>query len=210
MVPTLMVVQFNELDKDGKPFGKKPFVAGIKSRLISVDSSDVVERMIVKNKTKVNFLNFVRAYTGEIKFVRDFLLCIDRAKIDAKNAAKKGEAAQMWKVLENRSSKNFRNKFKRSGNDASAITTLVLNQETVNILKKEYDFDIEKISNARMILDAYNLLGIIIADESIEVVKFLYAGNDMFEQQAYSYLEKESNDGSYKKIINLIGKMNGR
>lgn len=210
MVPTLMVVQFNELDKDGKPFGKKPFVAGIKSRLISVDSSDVVERMIVKNKTKVNFLNFVRAYTGEIKFVRDFLLCIDRAKIDAKNAAKKGEAAQMWKVLENRSSKNFRNKYKRSGNDASAITTLVLNQETVNILKKEYDFDIEKISNARMILDAYNLLGIIIADESIEVVKFLYAGNDMFEQQAYSYLEKESNDGSYKKIINLIGKMNGR
>ena len=210
MVPSLMVVQFNELDKDGKPFNKKPFVAGIKSRLISVDSSDIVERMIVKNKTKVNFLNFIRAYTGEIKFVRDFLLCIDRAKIDAKNAAKKGEAAQMWKVLENRSAKNFKNKFKSSGNDASAITTLVLNQETVNILKKEYDFDLEKISNARMILDAYNLLGIIIADESIEVVKFLYAGNDMFEQQAYSYLEKESNDGSYKKIINLIGKMNGR
>ena len=87
---------------------------------------------------------------------------------------------------------------------------IYLNQETVNILKKEYDFDIEKIKNARMILDAYNLLGLFIADESIEVVKFLYAGNDRFEQQAYNYLEKESNDNSYRKVINLIGKMNGR
>ena len=54
-------------------------------------------------------------------------------------------------------------------------------------------------------MDAFNLLGIIIADESIEVVKFLYRGNDRFEQQAYSFLEKEDKDKSYKKIINLMG-----
>ena len=210
MQPTLMVVRFNELDTEGKIYSQKPFVAGVKSRLISVDPSDIIDRVIVKNKTKVNFLNFIRATTGEIKFFRDFIFCMDQAKIDAKNSVKKGEAAKMWKVLEDRSSKNFRNKNKRVGNDASAITTLVLNQETVNILKKEHDFDIEKISNARMILDAYNLLGLFIADESIEVLKILYAGNDTFEQQAYSYLEKEAKDNSYKKVINLIGKMNGR
>ena len=112
----------------------------------------------------------------------------------------------MWKVLENRSIKNNWNKLKRKGNDASAITTLVINQETVNIMKKEYNFDIENIRNARMIFDAYNLLGIIIADESIEVVKFLYVGNDSWEQLAYTYLEKETNDNSYKKIINLLSK----
>lgn len=208
--PTLMVVRFNELDTEGRIYSQKPFLAGVKSRLISVDPADIVDRVVVKNKTKVNFLNLIRATTGEIKFFRDFVFCIDQAKIDAKNAVKKGEAAKMWKVLDMRSSKNFRNKTKKMGNDASAITTLVLNQETVNILKKQYDFDIEKINNARMILDAYNLLGLFIADESIDVVKVLYAGNDTFEQQAYSYLEKESNDNSYKKVINLIGKMNGR
>lgn len=208
MTPTLMVVQFNELDPDGKIAGRKPFVAGVKSRLISVDSTDIIERIVVKNKTKVNFLNFIRATTGEIKFFRDFLFCIDQAKIDAKNSVKKGEAAKMWKVLESRSSKNFHNKARKSGNDASAITTLVINQETVNMIKKNYDFDLERVANAKSILDAYNLLGIVIADESIEVVKFLYAGNDMFEQQAYSYLNKEQADNSYKKIINLISKMN--
>ena len=76
------------------------------------------------------------------------------------------------------------------------------------MIKKNYDFDLERVANAKSILDAYNLLGIVIADESIEVVKFLYAGNDMFEQQAYSYLNKEQADNSYKKIINLISKMN--
>lgn len=208
--PTLMIVRFNELGPNNEIISQKPFVAGVKSRLISVDSEDVVDRISVKNKTKVNFLNLVRATTGEISFVKDFILCLNQNKIDAKNSVKKGEAAKMWKVLENRSSKNFLNKNKRAGNDASAITTLVINQETVNILKKEFDFDLEQIKNARSILDAYNLLGIIICDESIEVAKVLYTGNDNWEQQAYSYLEKESNDNSYKKVINLIGKMNGR
>ena len=210
MQPTLMIVQYNEMDVDGKIYDKKSFVAGVKARLISVDSNDMVERLIAKNRTKVNFLNFIRATTGEISFVKDFLFCVGQAKINAKNAVKKGPAASMWNTLENLSIKNNWNRLRKKGNDASCITTLVINQETVNILKKEYDFDLERINNARMIMDAYNLLGIVIADESIEVVKFLYNGNNVFEQQAYSYLERESNDNSYKKVINLIGKMNGR
>ena len=210
MQPTLMIVQYNEMDADGKIYDKKSFVAGVKARLISVDSNDMVERLIAKNRTKINFLNFIRATTGEISFVKDFLFCVGQAKINAKNAVKKGPAASMWNTLENLSIKNNWNRLRKKGNDASCITTLVINQETVNILKKEYDFDLERINNARMIMDAYNLLGIVIADESIEVVKFLYNGNNVFEQQAYSYLERESNDNSYKKVINLIGKMNGR
>jgi hypothetical protein len=57
-------------------------------------------------------------------------------------------------------------------------------------------------------LDVYNLLGLFIVDESLEVVKVLYRGNVMFEQQAFNYLEKESNDKSYKKVINLLGQAN--
>lgn len=212
MTPTLMIVKFNEVDPTTSELRvqQKSFIAGVKARLISTDPSDIVERIVAKNRTKLSFVNLIRATTGEIKIVKDFLLCIDQAKIDAKNSVKKGESAKMWKVLENLAIKNNYNRIKRKGNDASCITTLIINQETVNILKKEYDFDLEKIANTKMIMDAYNLLGVIIADESISVAKFLYRGNDQFEQQAYSYLERESNDNSYKKVINLIGKMNGR
>lgn len=205
--PTLMIVNFNTLDTDGKIYGTSSFVAGVKSRLISVDSIDIIERIAAKNKTKINFSNFIKATTGEIRFIKDFLLSVDQAKIDAKNASKKGIAAMMWKTLENRSIKNNWNRIKRSGNDASAITVLIVSQETVNSLLKYYNFDLNKIKNARFVMETYNLMGIIICDESIEAAKFLYAGNDMWETQAYSYLEKEGKQANdYKKTINLLNK----
>lgn len=210
LTPTLMVVRYNEQNPDGTIYDSKAFVAGVKSRLIPVDATDIIERLISKNKTKVSFLNFIRATTGEIGFVKDFLLGIKQAKIDAKNAAKRGYAARMWRVLENRSIKNNWNKINKKGNDASSITVLVVNQETVNLMRKEYDFDLEQVKNAKLIMDSYNLLGIVICDESLEVAKFLYAGNDSFEHQAYSFLEREENGNSYKKVINLISKMNNR
>ena len=208
LAPSLMIVKYSELDTDGKIYDQKAFVAGVKSRLIAVDPAERIERLVAKNKTKVSFLNFVRATTGEISFIKDFLLCVKQAKIDAKNAVKKGPVAKMWKALENRSTKNAFNKMKKSGNDASAITTLVINQETANLMKKEFEFDIENVRNAKMIMDTYNLLGLIICDESIEAVKSLYAGNDTFETQAYSVLEREDKDKSYKKVINLMGQIN--
>lgn len=215
MAPSLIIIKYLTTSQysanDGTMIrSEKPFIAGVKSRLIPVDSMDIVERLATKNKTKISFLNFIRATTGEIRFMRDFLLSLDQAKIDAKNAIKKGPSASMWKTLEYRASKNQRRKIAKSGNDASAITTLVINQETVNFLRKQYEFDLERIQNTRMIMDAYNLLGIIICDESIQVAKIYYAGNDNYEQQAYSYLEKESSDKSYKKVVSLIGQINGR
>lgn len=214
MQPSLIIVRYNELgqvsDKEGDGIiGQRSFIAGVKSRLIPVDASDISDRINVKNKTKINFLNFIRATTGEIGFVKDFLLNLDQAKLDAKNAVKKGPAAKMWKTLEFRATRNERRKLGKAGNDASAITGLVISQETVNVIKKNYDFDLENIKNAISIMDAYNLLSLIIADESREVVKFLYAGNDAFEMQAYSFLEREDNDKSYKKVINLISQSNG-
>lgn len=210
--PTLMIINYILTDPSDKNkiYDRASFVTGVKSRVISVDPSDIIERLAAKNKTKVSFLNIIRATTGEIKLVRDFLLCVDQAKIDAKNAVKKGPSAKMWKVLENRSNKNNLKKFLRNGNDASAITTLVINQETVYALKKEFEFDLENEKNAIMIMETFNLLGLVICDESVEAAKFLYAGNSTFETIAYSYLEKEGKDNSYKKVVNLIGKMNGR
>ena len=215
LAPSLMVVQYNELEDDAQGgkriFQKTSFVAGVKSRLIAVDNMDIVERIVSKNKTALNFLNFIRATTGEIHIVKDFLLSIDQAKIDAKNSVKKGQAARMWKALEARAIKNNRNKLRKEGNNASAITVLVLSQETANFLKTKYDFDIENLKNAAMILEAYNLMGLFIADESIEVVKSLYVGNSEFESTAYQYLRRENNNNSAEKAItNLLGQANRR
>lgn len=211
LAPTLMIITFNEVDPAGNLIGKSSFAAGVKSRLIGVESSDILDRLAAKKNTALNFTNFIRATTGEISFVKDFLFCINQSKISAKNAAKKGPAAKMWNVLDSRHVKNNKNAINRSGNDASAITTLVVNQETANMLKKEYNYDIENPKTARYIMEEYNLLGLIICDESIEVAKILYHGNDSFEQTPYSFLNRE-NDSSkaYKDVINLVNQSSRR
>ena len=206
--PTLMIVNYNETNDSNSVIMKKSFVCGVKSRLVPVESNDIIERIVSKNRTRLSFLNFIRATTKEIGFFRDFLFCLDQAKADARNSVKKGEAAQIWKSLEALSTKNNLNKMRRNGNDASAITTLVINKETANLMKKQFKIDIEQPRVAKALLDQYNLLAIYIVDESVEIVKTLYRGNQMYDQQAFSYLEREENDKSYKKVINLIGQMN--
>lgn len=205
LTPTLMMITFNEVDAGGHPIGKTSFAAGVKSRLIPVESSDIMERLAAKKNTALNFTNFIRATTGEISFVKDFLFAIQQSKILAKNSAKKGAVAKMWNVLDSRHVKNAKNAYNKQGNDASAITTLVINQETVNMVKKEYNFNVEDIKTAKYIMSEYNLLGLIICDESIEVAKILYHGNDNFEQMPYTFINRENDNAkAYKDVINLV------
>ena len=68
--PTVLQVNYSQKKENGD-IELRSFLAGVKSRLIAVDSTDIVERLIAKNKTKINFLNFIRATTGEIGFFKD-------------------------------------------------------------------------------------------------------------------------------------------
>lgn len=203
--PTLMVVKMNDVDENGNIINKMTFYAGVKSRLIACTSMDIVERLVAKNKARLNFKNFLRATSGEIKW-RDFLFCWDQAKVNARNAVKKGEAATMWNLLEKRSTKNNANKIRRSGNDASAITSLVINQETVNYINSTYRIDINSPKEAKKLMDEFNFLAIIICDESNEAARFLYDGNDNYELLSYSALSREVAEKNLKKEINLINK----
>ena len=203
--PTLMVVKMNDVDENGNIVNKMTFYAGVKSRLIACTSMDIVERLVAKNKARLNFKNFLRATSGEIKW-RDFLFCWDQAKVNARNAVKKGEAATMWNLLEKRSTKNNANKIRRSGNDASAITSLVINQETVNYINSTYRIDINSPKEAKKLMDEFNFLAIIICDESNEAARFLYDGNDNYELLSYSALSREVAEKNLKKEINLINK----
>lgn len=203
--PTLLSINMVDVDeKSGRVKNTISFAAGVKSRIIGIEAMDVVERIVAKVKTALNFKNFIRATSGEIKFGRDFLFCIKQAKINAKNAVKKGEAAQIWNALENRAANNVKNKYEVK-NDASAISTLVINQETVNYIKNSFKIDLNSAKEAVNIMKQYNLLALVIADESNEVAKFLYDGNNSYELVAYASLSRDMNDTStYKKTVNLI------
>lgn len=210
MEPTLLIINYSVINRkmaniDGYEIvDKKSFLAGVKSRVIPVESMDIAERFVSKDRTKLSIKNLIRATTGEISFVKDFLLCLDKIKIDAKNTAKRGPLANYWSILEKRATKNNLRKLQRGGNDGAAITTIALSQDTVNYMRNVYRFDIENISNAKMILNAYNLLGIMICDEAEESVKVLYDGYNDFEVFSYISLQRDVSDRNYRKVVNLL------
>ena len=207
--PTMMVVNFIQKGEAGSPSMATTAVIGIKCKVYPVSSSDICRRIISKIEDKNVLNSFIRATTNEIGFFRDFLFAIDKAKIDAMSYGRSSTSNKLWKVLERRSTKSkFRRALKMS-NDATAISTLVLTENDVDYLKKNDNIDMEKPVTARKILDAYNFMCIVIANESIETASFLYdTGDDNYERLTFSNLEREASDNGYKKIVNLLTKMN--
>ena len=201
--PTPLVVNFNVVD-GGRVVDKVSFIAGVKCRLIATSALDISERLMSIKKTKLSFKDLIRATTGEINFTRDFLLAIDQQKIDARNNTKDSASARLWNVLKKRSVKNSARKALRDKNDATAITTLVVSQDTANLLASAGNFDILNPKNAQYIMESYNLLCLVVADETNEVAKFLYDGNSEFESVAYSVMSREALDQHYRKEINLL------
>lgn len=206
LVPTMMIVNFISTSFD-EPI-ENQIVVGVKAKIYPVDSVDLLNRIKIKNHDKNGMLKFIRATTREISFVKDFMFAIEKAKIDALSQSKRGSSSKLWKILERRAVKS---KFRRTlgqTNDASAISTVVLTQEEVEYLKKTENIDIENPGVIRPIMEAYNLMGVCIVDESMEVAKFIFdTGDDIYENLSFNHLERENNNGLDRKVINLMTKM---
>ena len=131
--PTMMVVNFIQKGENGAPSMTTTAVIGVKAKVYPVSSIDICNRITSKLEDKNVLNSFIRATTNEIGFFRDFLFAIDKAKIDAMSYGRSASSNKLWKVLERRSTKSkFRRAFKMS-NDATAITTLVLTENDVDI-----------------------------------------------------------------------------
>lgn len=208
LMPTLMVISFKSKIGDGYETVDS-VVIGVKAKLYPMSSEDIITHVVAKAKDANWVQKFIKASTREISFFKDFLFAIDKAKIDALSLSKKGSANKMWKVLERRASKSKWNRLMaKATNDSTAITTLVMSQNEIDYIKKEFHIDISDVYNTRILMESYNLLGICIVDESLEIAKFMWdTGEDLWETVAFNNLERESNDNTYKKVVNLMTKV---
>lgn len=205
--PTLMVINF-KIKSGDRYIPVDSMVIGVKAKLYPIGSEDIITHLVSKAKDANWIQKFIKASTKEISFFKDFLFAIDKAKVDALSMSRKGSSNMMWKVLERRANKSKFNKLMARSNDSTAITTIMVSQNEVDYMKKEYQVDISDIRTARTLLDQYNLIGLCIVDESLEIAKFLYdTGDDMWETISFSNLERESNDNTYKKVVNLMTKV---
>ena len=205
-MPTTMMVNFTYY-KNGSEI-RQTGVIGVKAKLYPIDSMDIISRVSSKYSDKNTLFKFIKASTREISFFKDFLFAVDKAKLDAINVGSNSNNAKIFKLLERRAAK-YRMLALIRKNDASPITTLVLSQDEVEYLKRYNSIDMERPNMCKTIMNAYNLMCITIADESLEIAKFLFDDDDnIFEALSFDGLEKEAKDSSYKKVVNLMSKIN--
>ena len=203
LVPTTMIVNF--ISSEGEQPIEAQVVIGVKCKLYPLDSNDIIRHLVSKHRDKNMLLKFIRATTREISFVRDFLLCIDKAKLDALSQSKKGSSSDTWKLLERRALKSRIKRGLKQVNDATAISTIVITQEEVEFAKKTEGVDLSKVKVLRPIMESLNFMCVCIVDETAEVAKFLYdTGDGVFEEMPFRSLEREDKNNDYKKIINLM------
>lgn len=206
LMPTKVLVNFYSKN-DGEKIQNA--IIGVKCKLYTVDSMEIIERIATKYADTNWVRELVRASTGEISFWRDFVFALDKARVDAINSARKGSSAKMWKVLERRATKNRLSKWKANRADSSPITTLVISQDELEYLKKNYDINLENRNIALKLMDEYNFMGLSIVDEPAESASFIWdEGNDAhYETLSFRNLERESNDKDFRKVISLMTKI---
>lgn len=162
----------------------------------------MTDRIIMKNGDNNVIFSLLRATTGELSMIKDFMFAVDRAKLDT--FSNRNSSTPLWKMLERRAIVNKKNRFFDSANGSgTAIATLLISSDTENLLEKDYNFRCRPY-NMLNVMSEYSCLGFIIADDVTEKVKMLFDDNSTnFEVLSYTSLEREDKS-QYKKLINLM------
>ena len=204
MQPSIMVVNFYVNDHDKDLNIAQQAVAGVKSKLYPVSSADIMNRIVIKTVDSDIMLKLVKVSTREISFVKDFLLGLDQAKLDALSKSRKGSGSALFRALERRAVKGKVRKTFRLDNSAKAISTLVITQEEAEQLSKYNNIDVTNPKIAAAFMEKLNLLYFVIVDTTSECVNIITDGESLFETYSFTALERESGDGAYKKVVKLM------
>ena len=201
--PTLLQIQFISTNDNNDPITVDAYV-GIKTKIYCVDSADIANHIVAKRSYNFSLYNLIKATSGEIEFWRDFVFAIKKAKIDAVSNTHRGSSSKLWKVLERRALASKINRFMSARNDATAITTLMVSAYDVEMLRKMEDIDISDSRVARKLMDDYNLVGIVIVDDSTESAKIIFdTGDDEYEPYTFKTLKRDDKM-DYKQMIQLL------
>lgn len=204
-VPSILIVKFYQKNENNDVSGvATEFLIGIKSKVVPITTTEILRRIMNDNKDGQKFLKFMRVITGELK-ASDVILGLSRITDDVKSYKVKGARGDIWTLLQNRAVAAKEQVRSGKHNDFSAITTVLISQQDADELYREENFDINDPKNAIHFMQSYNLMGFAIADDSNEVLHLLLDnGSKSFEDISYRMLERETQDSTYKKLINLM------
>ena len=184
---------------------------GVKCTSHKVTSKEMVENIQQTLETKKGFFRFIRWTTGEIKFFRDYLLCLDMIKKEALRSRSKDKynSAAWFRELKSRATIS---KLKASFNLKNQLIpncTLVMTMDEVDMLRNVYGIDLLKsMTSVKQLFDTYFLIGLVIVDSAAEIAYFAFDGMQKYQMFSFNALERENrNQGNdIKALVSLMSK----
>ena len=205
LVPTLLNIEINIKPEKGHAFLTNILI-GIKTVAHLISSNDMIYNLTQGVLESRLIFRTVQWLTGEISFVKDYLLTLDQIK---RSSLQTREGSHWWKMLRNRA---FNSKIKRLIFSRGLLpnATLVITMEEVEYMKNNLNINLLKdIKSVQKLFETYFLLGLVVVDAGSEVCHFLFDGDTSYQMFSFNSLEREGkgSGGEVKSLINLMSRM---
>lgn len=213
--PTIVNVDFYLIDSHGGQ-SKVSVPLAIKSNLQFINSADIVD-LIGKTRTPgYHFNKLIRLTTGELNFIKDFILGLDDAKKDVEREKTIGHTPFYRRLLSNKSRYRIKNISetitplkgiisRKKQKDLPMFTIIVDEHELTRASGIKFSYMIkDRTKFIDYFLDTYMLLGLGVVDKDNDVVHFFYSGEDSHVTVRISELGDKSKDSG--SVSNDIAK----
>lgn len=208
IVPTMLHLRVYPVDPKTNEQVKDAidFVLGIKAILHPVDPMKLVDTLAAGIDGNNTFLDFIKWTTGETRFFKDFLFAIDKQKHDA---VAMGDEAKKWMIASKRRGNVSRALSRFSKNALYPIVSLVITTDSLEILKENYGYDLDKMpALINSLFKTYFLLGFVKINTASQRVDIMIDNVDNVETVTLSTLSKEGSldDRKFKDMMRMIGR----
>lgn len=159
--------------------------------------------------------NFIKLTTGEVKFLRDFILDMDNAKKDALREKQLGNFPfyrQLLAAKTRNRGKNLINSinnmiFKKNQRDMPMCTIIVTADDLMDITGFRLSQILQKPKFVKEAIDEYMLLGFGIVDQVNETLYLYYAGEDNPTIADITKLGKSGDKSDNSDLIKSLAKL---
>ena len=205
MQPLFLVIHLVKKSPNGGENIRYNITIGIKCTLHLVKSAEYISNLVDACEYKGTLFRFIRWTSGEISFLRDFVLRMDLFEKETKNRVMSNSG--WWEALKKRA----RNaKMSKIGNNRLLPNaTFVFSRSEVDNIKANYGYDLLSPSVAKSLMKEYFLLGYVVVDASDETVRVMYDGQSKFQFYTFASLERENNnqERAFKQMLRDVKKM---
>lgn len=205
LVPTSMHVRVILMDSDGRPGGNMDFIAGVKATMHPVPTDEMVNNITKSLKGGGKLFKTIRWTTGEIAFVRDYLLNLTEIKDDATRETR-GES-RWWTALKHRRKLAKIKKAIFLSGDLLPNASIVMSIEEVEFIKSQHGIDILNPKVAYKLMREYYLISLVVVDSGRGTVHFLFDGTTDYQEVTFTGLERGDIAGrgvDFKDVMKLV------